>query len=81
MMHGEKIEKIKIACAEFVQEHWNESREFSKHEIDVAIQSKIDFKLNWKVSDFSKGETDKPRSKNNGDFFVRTRYGYYRINK
>ncbi|MCM1367954.1 MAG: hypothetical protein NC184_03990 [Roseburia sp.] len=81
MEKDNKLEQVKAACAEFVREHINDTREFSTCEIREAIESKLDFKLNYKVSDFAQDECNKPYSKNNGEYFVRTRHGYYIVKK
>ena len=81
MKKGEKILAIKQAIKEFIEEHHFDDKEFSKKEIENAIQAKLDFPFTWKVSDFAAEECHKERSKDNGEFFVRRRKGFYTIKK
>lgn len=80
MTNKSKLAQVKAACEEFVKEHLCETdREFSKREIEEAIRKKLDFELTYKVSDFSKPECSNPRSKDNGEYFIKTRRGFYKI--
>lgn len=80
MKEDNKLERVKAACKEFIKEHlYDLDKEYSKCEIEKAIQEKLNFELNYKVSDFAKGNCKKLYSKNTVEYFTRTKRGFYKI--